>query len=117
MQLADINQLPHRAIRFTCIKQQFPFKPNRLYHQFSQFANSQFLACTDIDMAVSYLTQRGNSSTTPRRMVAIDCAISGYAIVDLGVFLDADDVGEVNIKQDMHTGPVPQRVTLLASIP
>ena len=32
-------------------------------------------------------------------MVAIDRAISGYAVVDLGVFLDTDDVGEVDIQQ------------------
>ena len=55
-------------------------------------------------MTVAYLTKRRYGSSASLRIVAVYYAVRFGSIEDRRVFLYANDVFEINIKQDVYTG-------------
>ena len=57
VQLRNINEFTHRAIRLRGIELHIALKAYGLDHQFRKFTDGQLFTCTYIDMAVTNLAQ------------------------------------------------------------
>ena len=55
MELRDVDQLTRRAVGFVAVPDDSSFESDGTRHQFGQRADGQFLARSDVDMAVAYL--------------------------------------------------------------
>ena len=82
VEFRDINEFTHGAIRFTGIKHHLALKVYSLHHQFRQFPDSEFLAGTDVDVAVADLTKFWDSTAPTRRMIAIYGTICTCSVMD-----------------------------------
>jgi hypothetical protein len=51
-----VNELAHRTVRFGCVELYGAFKSNRFYYQFGELTDGQFLAGSDIDVAIADFT-------------------------------------------------------------
>ena len=104
VQLLYINELTGSSIRLAGIKLYGSLESYGLDHQLGQLADGQFLACAHIDVAITYLTQRRNGSTTSLRVVAVYCSIHLGTIEYRRILLYSDNIAEVNIEQHVHAG-------------
>ena len=99
-----IDEFPHGAIGLRCIKFYGAFEAYGFDDEFGEFTDGELLAGAYIDVAVSYLTKAGDVTTAACGVVSVYCAIGGGTEVDGAVFLDTDDVAEVNIEEDVDGG-------------
>ena len=104
VELGDVDEFAHGAIGLGGIEFDGAFEAYGFDDEFGEFADGEFLAGAYIDVAVSYFTKAGDVTTTACAVVSIHCAIGGGTEVDGAVFLDADDVAEVNIEEDVDGG-------------
>ena len=101
VELGDIDEFAHGAIRLGGIELYCALKAYGLDNELRELTDGEFLACAYIDVAVADLTKAGDISTTACAVVTVDSTIGGGTIMYRAVFLDADDVAEVDIQEYM----------------
>ena len=102
VEFCNVDELTWSAVRFRLVPSQLTFESDGLDNELSQSLDGQLLTGTDIDMAVANLTESRNGSATSLRVVAVDFTISLNAVEYAGVLLDTDDVGEVDVEQNVN---------------
>ena len=86
MELRDVDQLARRTVGFVAVPDDSSFESDGARHQFGQRADGQFLARSDVDMAVAYLPQGRDGAPSSLGVVAIDRAVRSRTVEDAGVF-------------------------------
>ena len=92
MQLRNIAQFAHRAVRLGGVGLHRTLKDHGLHHQLRQFADGQLLARAHIDVAIADLAQRGDVPAAARRVVAVHDAVCGHAVMHGRILLNLDDI-------------------------
>ena len=104
VELGDVDEFAHGAIGLGGIEFDGAFEAYGFDDEFGEFADGEFLAGAYIDVAVAYLAKTGDVTTTACAVVSIYCAIGGGTEMDGAVFLNTDDVAEVDIEQYVDGG-------------
>ena len=82
VELADVDELAHRAVRLAGVELDRSCEPDCLDYQFGKFPDGQFLAGTDIDVAVADLAEGWDGSAATCAVVAIDHAVGLDSVMD-----------------------------------
>ena len=64
VEFAYVDELARGAIGFCCVPNDFAFEADRVLYEIGESFDGQFLACTNVDMAVANLTKRWDGTTT-----------------------------------------------------
>lgn len=104
MQLTDVDELAHCAVRLGSIKLDCSGEADGFYYELREFADGEFLAGADVDVAVADFAERRDGAAAAGAVVAVNDAVGLVAVVDGGVFLYAYDVLEINVQEDVHAG-------------
>ena len=75
VKLADVDELAHCAVRLAGVKLDRSCEADGLDYKLRKFPDGQFLACTDIDMAVADFAEGRDGSAAACAVVAIDHAV------------------------------------------
>lgn len=102
VELAYVDKLARSAVGLACIKHDFAFEANRLHHEFAEFADGEFLARTDVDVAVADFTEFRDGAATACAVVAVHCAIDACAVMHARILFNADNVAEVHVQEHMN---------------
>ena len=102
VELADVDELAHRAVRLAGVELDCTREADCLDYQFGQFPDGQFLAGADIDVAVADLAKGRDGAAAACAVVAIDHAVGLDSVMDGRVFLNADDILEIYVQQDVN---------------
>ena len=104
VELAHVNELARGAIGLACVKHDFAFEADRLHHKFAEFTDGEFLARTDVDVAVADFTEFRDSSATASAVVTVYSAIDACAVMHARILFNADNVAEVHVQEHMNGG-------------
>ncbi len=104
MEFGDIDELAHGTIGLGGIELDFALETDGLDDELGEFADGEFFACTYVDVAVTNLTKGWDGSTSTGAVVAIDYTVGLVAIMYAGVFLEATDVLEIYVQENVYTG-------------
>ncbi len=104
MKFANIDELTRCAIGLTCIKEHFAFEADRFHHEFAEFADSEFLASTHVDVAITDFTEFRDGATAACAVVTVYSAIDACTVMHARILFDADDVAKVHVQEHMNGG-------------
>ena len=102
VELGDIDELAHGAIRLGGIEGYFAFKTYGLDDQLAELANGELLAGAHIDVAVADLAQRGDVAATAGAVVSIHCTIGTSAEMYRAVLFNSNNITKVDIEEYMY---------------
>ena len=102
MEFAHVDELARGSVGLAGVEHHFAFKANCLYHEFAEFADSEFLAGTHVNVAVADFTELGDGAATACAVVTVNGTVYACAVMYAGVFLDADDVAKVHVQEHVY---------------
>ena len=104
VELAYVDELAHCAVRLGGVELDGAGEAYGLDYQLGKFPDGEFLAGAYVDVAVADFAEGRDGAAAAGAVVAIYHTVGLIAVMDGRVFLDADDVLEIHVQEDVHRG-------------